>query len=92
MNGGRRIILVGIAVSIIFVVAGCVWLSFSSERLDEIAERFGAKASPILTPIISGLEGDRLVNIALGILFTLVVLGVTLLVGKVLRAGSEKKA
>lgn len=97
MTGDRRIILVGIAVSIILVVAGCAWLSFSSERLDEIAERLGVKASPIFTPLIPdyeipGLEGNIVVNTALGIFFTLVVLGVTLVVGKVLRAKSKKRA
>lgn len=90
----RRIILVGIVVSIIFVVAGCAWFSLASERLDAIAEHFGAQESPILTPPlrdyeIPGLEGNIVVNIALGILFTLVVLGVTLLVGKGLKATSK---
>lgn len=93
----RRIILVGMVVSIIFVVAGCAWLSFSSEKLDEIAEHFGAQESPIWTPPIPdyeipGLEGNIVVNIALGIFFTLVVLGVVLVVGKGLRAGSKKEA
>jgi len=93
----RRIILVGMVVSIIFVVAGCAWLSFSSEKLDEIAEHFGAQESPIWTPPIPdyeipGLEGNIVVNIALGIFFTLVVLGVVLMVGKGLRAGSKKEA
>jgi len=97
MTGDRRLILVGITLSIIFVVAGCVWLSISSERLDEIAEHFGAPESPIFTPPIPdyeipGLEGNILVNIALGIFFTLVVLGITLVVGKGLRATSKKKA
>lgn len=97
MMGDRRILLVGIAVSIIFVVAGALWLSLSSERLDEIAERFGAKEFPIFTPLIPdyevpGLEGNIIVNMGLGIFFTLVVLGVTLVVGKVLRARSKKRA
>lgn len=97
MTRDRRIILVGIAVSIIFVVAGCAWLSLSAERLDEIAEHFGAQESHIWPPPIPdyeipGLEGNIVVNIALGIFFTLVVLGITLVVGKGLRARSKKEA
>ena len=93
----RRIILVGIVVSIIFVVAGAAWLSVSSERLDEIAEHFGAQESPMWSPPLPdyempGLEGNIVVNIALGTFVTLVVLGVTLVVGKGLRAGSKKEA
>ena len=93
MIENKRIFMVGMMVSIIFVILGCVWLSLSSETLDEVAEHFGASESPVWTPPIPdyeipGLEGNRVTAIIVGITFTLLTLGVTLVVGKTLKSKS----
>lgn len=90
MNGSKKLIIAGIIISAFFVVIGCVWLSLSAETLDEVAEHFGASESPIWTPPIPdyeipGLEGNLAANIFVGILFTLLILGVTLVAGKALK-------
>lgn len=95
MGGFTRMILAGTIVSLVFVAVGSAWLSFSAETLDEIAERLGATESPVWTPPIPdyeipGLEGNVQANIAVGVAFTLVVLGVTFAVGRSLR--SSRKA
>lgn len=91
MGKNRRMILVGIIVSIIFVGIGSAWLSLSAETLDEIAERLGAEEHRLWSPPmpdyeIPGLEGSIVVNIAVAVIFMLVVLGVTFAVGKYLRS------
>jgi len=91
MSQRRKLLAVSITISIIFVVIGCVWLSFSAETLDEVAERFGASESPAWTPPIPdyalpGFEGNVVANISIGIVFTLLTLGVIFSVGKVLEA------
>lgn len=90
MNGSKKLATVGIIVSIIFVVIGCVSLSLSAETLDEVAEHFGASESTVLpSPIpdyeIPGLEGNVATNIFIGVVFTLLTLGVTFAAGKVLK-------
>lgn len=91
MGGVTRMVLAGIIVSLVFVGVGAAWLSFSAETLDEIAERLGATESPVWIPPIPdyeipGLEGNVQANTAVGIAFTIVVLGVTLAVGRALRS------
>ncbi|MEM3736799.1 MAG: hypothetical protein QXJ75_01730 [Candidatus Bathyarchaeia archaeon] len=90
MSEGRGMFIVGILASIIFVVTGCVWLSVSAETLDVVAEYFGAEDVALWTPPIPdyeipGFEGVVTVNILLGIASTILVLAVTLGVGRVLR-------
>ena len=85
----KRMILSGIVICAVFVVLGTLWLSLSVETFDEIAERFGASESPVWSPPIPdyeipGFEGNVQSNIAIGIVFTLIVLGVTLAVGRFL--------
>lgn len=91
MIKNKRTFIVGMIVSIIFVILGCAWLSLSAETLDEFAEHFGASESPIWTPPIPdyeipGLEGNVVTAIIIGITFTLLTLGVTLVVGKTLKS------
>lgn len=90
MNESKKLLTAGIIASAVFVVIGCVWLSLSVETLDQVAEQFGLSESPVWTPPlpdyeIPGLEGNVIANVLVGILFTLVVLGVTLAVGKALK-------
>jgi hypothetical protein len=78
-----------ILVSLLFVAIGAVWLSYSAETLDEVAERFGAVESRIWNPPlpnyeIPNLQGNVLAGIAVGFVFVMVILGVTFAVGKLL--------
>jgi len=91
MRKDKSLILIGIIISVFFVIVGAVWLSQSAETLDEVAEHFGVGATSIWNPPIpdyeiSGYEGNIPMNITVGIVFTLLVFGVTLVVGKGLRA------
>lgn len=91
MSGHGKLIMLSVVASIAFVVVGCVWLSVSNETLDRVAECFGASESPIWAPPLPdyelpGFEGNIVVNIAIGIMSTMLVLVVTLLVGKALKA------
>lgn len=91
MSGTKKLLAAGITISIIFVVIGCVWLSLSIETLDEVAEHFGSSESPVWTPPIPdyeipGLEGNVAANISIGIVFTLLTLGVAFAAGKALKA------
>lgn len=90
MDGNRKVFMTGIILSIIFVVVGCVWFSNSAETLDEVAAHFGVTDSPLWTPPIPdyelpGFGGNLLAAIMVGIVFTMVILGVTFAVGKVLK-------
>jgi hypothetical protein len=87
LSRDRNLILAGVLVALVFVVVGAVWLSQSTETLDTVAENFGAKESPVWNPPlpdyeISGFEGNTVMNIVTGIAFTLIILGVTLVVGR----------
>jgi hypothetical protein len=91
MLNNKMLITIGIIASIVFVVIGVIWLATSVETLDEVAEEFGAKESPLYEPPlpdyeIPGLEGNTAANILLGVVFTFVALGVTLVAGKALRS------
>ncbi|MCX8191972.1 MAG: hypothetical protein N3F06_04110 [Nitrososphaerales archaeon] len=84
-----RMIVTGIAVSVVFVLIGGLWLYESAETFDKLAELFGAEEQPIYRPPlpdyeIPGLEGNKVANIIVGVLSTLFVLGTTLIIGKVL--------
>jgi hypothetical protein len=86
--------LLGIILSFVFVVVGAVWLSQSQETLDKVAEHFGATASPIWNPPIPdyeipGFEGNPLMNVVTGTVFTLLVLAVAFIVGKSLKAKAK---
>ncbi|MCP8310064.1 MAG: hypothetical protein L6N95_05320 [Candidatus Methylarchaceae archaeon HK01B] len=94
MDRDRRIFMIGVITSIIFVVVGCLWLSSSLETLDEVAERFGTKEIPLWSPPlpdyeIPGLEGNTLANIGVGIGATLLILGLSFVTGKALKAKEE---
>ena len=82
MTGVKRMLMVGIVFSSFFVVVGALWLSNSVETLDEVAEHFGATDSPRWNPPIPdyeihGFEGNVMANIAVGIIFTVIVLTAT---------------
>jgi hypothetical protein len=90
MNKSKKLLIVGIIISALFVIIGCIWLSLSAETLDEVAELFGASEFTLWTPPIPdyeipGLEGNLAANITIGILFTLLILGITFAVGKALK-------
>ena len=90
MTHARRMLMIGIILSSSFVVAGALWFSNSVETLDEVAEHLGATNSSIWNPPIPdyeihGFEGNVIVNIAVGIIFTAMVLVSTFVVGKSLR-------
>ncbi|MCP8305443.1 MAG: hypothetical protein H3Z50_08285 [archaeon] len=94
MDRDRRILMIGVITSIIFVTVGCLWLSSSAETLDEVAERFGAQDLPLWSaPLpdyeIPGLEGNALVDIVLGIGATLLILGLSFVMGKALKVKEE---
>jgi len=95
MDRNRRIIIIGMIASIIFVIIGCVWLSSSLETLEEVAERFSARENtiwdaPLPNYEIPGLEGNTVANITLGIGATLLILGLTFITGKVLKEKERK--
>ena len=90
MTGVKPMLAFGLVLSLVFVLVGVIWLSNSVETLDQIAEHFGATASPMWSPPIPdyeihGFEGNVMVNIAVGIVFTVMVLASTFAVGKCLR-------
>ncbi|MFQ5711124.1 MAG: hypothetical protein ACE5GD_04995 [Candidatus Geothermarchaeales archaeon] len=91
MTGGKEIITAGIIVSIVFIIVGWVWFPVSVETLDEVAEHVGASEFSVWVPPlpeyeIPGFEGDVTMGIILSTAFTLLTLGVTLMVGKALEA------
>ncbi|MBS7655758.1 hypothetical protein KEJ50_04565 [Candidatus Bathyarchaeota archaeon] len=91
----KKMIIAGMIVSIIFVIVGCVWLSASAETLDKVAEELEAFESPIWNPPLPdyelpGFEGNLIVNIGIGILFTLIIFTVAFGVGKVLQKSVRK--
>jgi len=90
VNRDRNVILTGVIVSVIFVAVGTLWLCHSEETLDRVAGRLGIGELPVWNPPIPdyeipGYEGNILINLVLGVGFTLFVLGVTLIVGEGLR-------
>ncbi len=90
MTGVKCMLMVGVILSSFFVVVGALWLSNSVETLDEVAEHFGATDSPMWNPLIPdyeihGFEGNVMVNITVGIVFTVIVLVSTFAVGKSLQ-------
>ncbi len=91
MAGGRRLLAFGLVLSIAFVMVGVLGFSNSVETLDQVAEHLGATESPVWSPPIPdyeihGFEGNATANIAIGIVFTVVVLVSTYAVGKSLRS------
>ncbi|MBS7657737.1 MAG: PDGLE domain-containing protein [Candidatus Bathyarchaeia archaeon] len=85
----RKMIIFGIIISIIFVIVGCIWLSVSVETLDKIAEKFEATEISIWNPplpdyALPGFEENVMLNISVGILFTLITFLVSFGVGKAL--------
>ena len=91
MKKNRIIFAIGLSVSLVFVLVGCVWLSNSAETLDEVAEQFGAHDTsvwdaPLANYEIPGLEGNIFGNIALGMGATVFILGLTLVTGRTLKS------
>ena len=94
MNRDRNLVLARLLVIVIAVLVGSIWLARSTETLDKVAERFGAKESPIWNPPLPdyeapGFEGNTVLNVLIGIVFGLVVFGVTMSIGRVL--GAKRK-
>jgi hypothetical protein len=86
----KKMLIIGIVVSIIFVIIGCILLSTSAETLDKVAEELGVSevsiwTSPLPDYELPGFEGNLIMNISIGVLFTLTVLLITFMVGKALR-------
>lgn len=91
-----RMIIFGIIIAIVFVFIGTLWLYESAETFDKIAELFGAEEQPIYqAPLpdyeIPGFEGNKIANVVVGVASTLLILGVTFMVGKALRIGKVKR-
>lgn len=90
----KRFVAIGLALSIIFVVVGTLFLSYAMETLDVMAEELGIfgenlLASPFPEYVVLGYEDNVPVSIALGVASTLLLFGVAWGVGKVL---VERKA
>ncbi|HID17447.1 TPA: hypothetical protein EYP26_04045 [Candidatus Bathyarchaeota archaeon] len=86
----KRMLVIGLAISVVFVVIGCALLATSAETLDEIAEKLGASETSFWNPPIPdyelpGFEGNVIVNIMIGVLFTLLVFAAALGAGEALR-------
>lgn len=86
----NKLIAIGLIVSLIFVVAGTLWFSYSNETLDMIAEHFNASESTIWMPPfpnyeVPGFEGNPITNVFLGAVFTVLILIITLVVGRILK-------
>jgi len=91
MTQNKKMLIVGMVISIIFVVVGSMFLSLSAETLDEVAEKFGASELTLWNPpipdySITGLEESWGLNVAIGVVFSLLVFGVLYLLGKALVA------
>ncbi len=76
------VITCGIAIAIVFVAIGVVWLGYANETLDVLAEILGAPEWNFWNPPfpdyeIPGLEAIPLFNFLLGILFVVFVLILT---------------
>lgn len=87
MAGIKRLLAVGILFSMVFVAVGVIWLSNSAETLDQVAEQFGASTSPVWTPPIPeyevpGFQGNLALDMVVGIVFTLLILALTIGIGK----------
>ncbi|MEM3438009.1 MAG: PDGLE domain-containing protein [Nitrososphaerales archaeon] len=90
----NRMILIGIIISVIFVLIGCIYLSSSQETLDKVAEEFGLSESllweaPLPDYELRGLEGNLFINLAIGIISTFVIFALTFTIGKILREKKE---
>jgi hypothetical protein len=86
----KKMIIVGIIASIIFVIVGCALLSTSAETLDKIAEELGASEVSIWNPPLPdyempGFEGNLIANIGIGVLFTVIIFLITFGLGKALK-------
>ncbi|MEM3383334.1 MAG: hypothetical protein QXL52_06215 [Nitrososphaerales archaeon] len=86
----NRMILIGIIVSVIFVLIGCVYLSSSQETLDKVAEEFGLSESILWEGLLPdyelpGLEGNLFTNLAIGIASTIMIFALTFTMGKALK-------
>jgi hypothetical protein len=91
MRESKRMITIGIIVSLVFVIIGCTYLSLSQETLDKVAEEFGLSESSLWSPPLPdyelpGLEGNIFANIAIGIFSILMILAFTFAIGNVLKA------
>lgn len=90
-----KVIIGGFVIAVIFVVVGVVLLSVANETLDVIAGLFGAPEWEIWFPPfpdyeIPGFEGNLLTNIIVGIAFTALILGLTLLIAWLCTRRREK--
>jgi hypothetical protein len=87
MAGIKRLLAFGILFSMVFVAVGVIWLSNSAETLDQVAEQFGASTSSLWTPPIPeyevpGFQGNLALDMVVGIVFTLLILALTIGIGK----------
>ncbi len=89
-----RLVVIGLIISLVFVIIGTFWFSYSNETLDVIAERFNASESNIWTPLfpdyeIPGFKGNLVMNVFLGAVFTILIFAITLVMGKILKHGND---
>jgi amino acid transporter len=91
----KNIVIIGIIISIIFVIIGCLWLSISTETLDKIAEELEAKEFSIWNPPLPDyelpeFEGNLIINILIGISFTFITFLISFELGKFLRKKDQR--
>lgn len=85
----KRVVAIGLAASILFVIVGTLFLSYAMETLDVMAEELGIfgenlLASPFPEYVILGHEDNVAASIALGVASTLLLFAVAWGVGKIL--------
>ena len=84
----QKTIILGLAVAIIFVLIGVLFLSYAMETLDVKAEQLGAEEQPIYEPpfadySIAGMDSTT-GGLVIGIVGTLLLFAAGLIVAKVL--------
>ena len=85
---GRKTIIIGLAVAMIFVLVGVFILSNSFETLDKQAEQLGAEEQPVYNPPFADYNIPGLDNVwgalIIGVVGTLLLFLVGLLVAKLM--------
>jgi hypothetical protein len=92
-KSGQKTLFVGLAIALVFVLAGVFCFSYALETLDVKAEELGAVEQPIYEPpfpdySIVGFEGEW-GALVVGVVSTLLLFGVGLGVAKLLRKKKE---
>ncbi len=89
INNNHKLLIVGLALAVIFVVLGVFVFSYAKETLDLKAEQLGAQEQPIYQPPfpdynILGLD-NQWSALIIGIAGVLLIFAVTFAVAKILK-------